>query len=133
MAILLLASQKLTRYGTRMTQAIEVAVSYLEAFYADNRAETRALLAEDFDFRGPFSSTIGADAFLDSARRLLNSAEGTTVVHGWQDGGEVCVVHEVSVAGHLITMADWLTVTGDRVVRERVYFDAQQLAKALPA
>ena len=73
---------------------------------------------------------IGADAFLDSARRLLDAAAGTTVVRGWQDGGEVCVVHEVSVAGQRITMADWLTVAGGRVARERVYFDAQQHAKA---
>jgi ketosteroid isomerase-like protein len=116
-----------------MTQAIDIARNYLNAFYADDRAATRALLADDFDFGGPFSGTIGADAFLDSARRLLDAAEGTDIVHGWQDGGEVCVVHEVSVAGHRVTMADWLTISGDRVTRERVYFDPQQLAKALAA
>jgi hypothetical protein len=42
-------------------------------------------------------------------------------------------VHEVAVAGQRVSMADWLTVSGDRVTRERVYFDAQQLAKALAA
>jgi ketosteroid isomerase-like protein len=114
-----------------MTQAIDIARNYLNAFYANDRAATRALLAEDFDFGGPFSATIGADAFLDSARRLLEAAEGTNIVRSWQDGGELCVVHEVAVSGQRVTMADWLTVSGDRVTRERVYFDAQQLATAL--
>ncbi|MCU1556126.1 MAG: hypothetical protein JWN09_121 [Microbacteriaceae bacterium] len=66
-----------------MTQAIDIARNYLNAFYADDRAATRALLADDFDFGGPFSGTIGADEFLDSARRLLvRLKEPTSCVAG---------------------------------------------------
>jgi ketosteroid isomerase-like protein len=110
---------------------METARDYLTAFYADDRPATRALLADDFDFAGPFVAVVGANDFLDSARRLLDASEGTDVIRSWEDEGEVCVVHEVSVGGRRVTMADWLTIEEGRVARERVYFDAQQLAAAL--
>ena len=106
---------------------------FLAAFYRGDRVAARLLLDEDFDFTGPFVQTRGAERFLDAAGPLLAASAGHTVVRSWSDGDDVCLVHDVTLRGTVepVTMADWLTVRGGRVVAERVVLDTARLQAAL--
>ena len=113
--------------------AEQVARDFLGSFYLADRPAARALLADGFDFTGPFVAIRGADAFLDSAVPLLALVTGHAVIRSWCDGDDVCIIHEVSLRGATepITMADWLTVPGGQVATETVIFDAARLRAAL--
>ncbi len=126
----LAASRKIRRDPMTTEQT---ARNFLAAFYRGDRDEARHLLDDDFDFAGPFVQVRGADLFLDSAGPLLAASTGHVVVRTWSDGDEVCVLHDVTLgeSSAPITMADWLTIRGSRVVAERVVFDASQLRAAL--
>ena len=107
----------------------EIVNRYLTAFYTGDFATARAVVAEDFAFRGPFIEAHGRDAFFERAAGLRGVVRGHRLLHQWVDGGDVCSIYDVQLATALqsgaVTMAEWHTVQHGMLVRGHVLFDTR--------
>lgn len=114
----------------------EVASAYLTAFYTADFEAARPLLAEDFSFHGPFVQLRGRDPFLDSAAGLKPIVRGHRLLRQWADGDEVCSWYDVDlqtpVKSGAVTMSEWHTVRGGKLISGRVVFDAAAFRAFLP-
>lgn len=95
----------------------------------------RDLLTEDFAFTGPLMKTEGREQYLCLLGQFLQAHTGYRFLHRFSDGNEVCSIYDMSIrTPHgitlTVTMADWLTMRGDQICRQRLYYDPREFAAA---
>jgi ketosteroid isomerase-like protein len=113
----------------------DIVSGYLTAFYGGDFESAGPLLAEDFEFNGPFVSVKGRDAFLQSAQGLRMTSRGHRLLKQWQDGPDICSVYELALQGPqrsgTVTMAEWHRVRGGRIQSALVLFDSAAFREIL--
>jgi ketosteroid isomerase-like protein len=106
----------------------DIVSGYLTAFYGGDFESAGTVLAEDFEFKGPFVSVKGRDAFLQSAQGLRMTSRGHRLLKQWQDGDDICSVYDLSLQGPhksgTVTMAEWHTVRDGKIQSALVLFDS---------
>ncbi len=114
-----------------MMQAVnasELVSRYLTVFYGGDFEAAGVMLAENFEFNGPFVSVKGRDAFLQSAQGLKATSRGHLLLKQWADGCDVCSVHELALQGPqksgTVTMAEWHKVRNGEIASAIVLFDS---------
>lgn len=98
-------------------------------------ADLRRLVADDITFIGPLMHIRGAAEYLALNEKLLPAHVETRMLRQFSDGNQVCSIYELVMStpagGRLtIPMADWIQVSGGRVVEQRIYYDPRQFATA---
>ena len=110
---------------------------YLQAFYSGNFALARALVSDDFHFKGPFVEAADKEAFFSSAARLATIVKGHRLLRQWEDGDEVSSFFEVNLetpAGKgAVTMSEWHTVRNGKLISGRVILDTAPFRSLLPS
>src|SRR5437762_2804629 len=92
-------------------------------------------VADDIRFVGPLMATTGADAYVEINRQLLPSHLATRMKIQFEDGDQVCSIHEMDLrtpdGGTLtVEMADWITITDGRISSQRIYYDPRWFAES---
>jgi len=109
---------------------------YLGAFYTGNFSAARTLIAESFQFNGPFVQAKSRDDFFASASGLLTIVKGHTLLQQWDNGDQVCSIYDVqleSPAGKgTVTMSEWHTIDGNQLQSSRIIFDTATFRAILP-
>jgi len=100
--------------------AARIVSDYLTALYAGDFDTARALVTDDFSFRGPFIETSGKDAFFKGAEGLKRIARGHSLLRQWVDGDNVC------------SMSEWHAVRGGQLASGLVLFDSAAFRKLVP-
>jgi ketosteroid isomerase-like protein len=107
----------------------EIVDSYYDAW--QNRAGdfSDVPLAEDFQFTGPVASFDSADGFRAMARSAGAAVTRFEVRHQFADGDRVCSIvdWEMSLPVAPMTAAEILEVSGGRLVRGELIYDAEEL------
>jgi len=116
--------------------AARIVSDYLTALYAGDFDTARALVTDDFSFRGPFIETSGKDAFFKGAEGLKRIARGHSLLRQWVDGDNVCSVYELHLetpagAGS-VPMSEWHAVRGGQLASGLVLFDSAAFRKLVP-
>ena len=118
------------------TTASDTVNEYLHAFYSGDFDKAKALVADDFHFKGPFVEATDKKAFLKSAAPLAQIAKGHRLLRQWVDGDDVCSIFDVNLetsAGKTaVTMTEWHTVRGGKLDSGRVVLDTAAFRALVP-
>jgi len=102
-----------------------LALEYLNAVGAQQCHKVEALLAPDFEFRGPSVKRASAAEFGAALKRLGAIHVRNDVKRVFADGDEVCIIYDFvtdTPAGALPTI-EWLRFEGDRIRSIDLYYD----------
>lgn len=117
--------------------ASETVSEYLHAFYSGDFDKAKALVADDFHFKGPFVEATDKETFFKSAAPLAQIVKGHRLLRQWTDGGEVCSIFDVNLetpAGKgSLTMSEWSTVRNGKLNSGRVILDTAAFRALVPA
>jgi ketosteroid isomerase-like protein len=94
-----------------------------------------AMLAEDMTFVGPLMKTTGAEEYINSTKQFLQMHKTTRMLKQFENENDVCSIYEMDIAtpaGGTITLelTDWIQVANGRVVKQKIYYDPREFAKA---
>lgn len=97
--------------------------------------EFEKFVAPNVHFVGPLQSSEGSDAYFEINRQLLPFHVETRMHAQFESGDQVCSIYDMDVrtpAGDIVTlkMADWMTVTDDKISAQTIYYDPREFAKA---
>jgi ketosteroid isomerase-like protein len=93
-------------------------------------------LADDFEFRGPVASFDSADGYRRMAREAGRAVTSFSVRRQFVDGDSVCslVDWEMAIPGvGALSAAEVLEVVDGRIVRGELFYDAEELRRAMAA
>ena len=108
-------------------------LTYHDAFYRNDRAAVRQLLADNGTFIGPLNSFTDADAFLDSAAIFMQLSENTKIKKVFVDGNDVCVLYDsTTIVPSIPTLAiaSWFKIESGKIAFFHVHFDPAPFVKA---
>ena len=109
---------------------------YLEAFYAGDFDGAGALVAEDFQFKGPFIEVVGRAKYFLAAERLKPIMRGHVMLKQWEDGADICSLYEVNLqtpaTSGKIYMSEWNRVLNEKLAVARLIFDTGAFRKLVP-
>ena len=115
------------------------ALDLVNRFYATTDAHDVGGIAEHVDedvrFVGPLMTTDTADAYVEINRQLLSHHAATRMLQQFESHDSVCSVYEMDIVapdGTMFTaeMADIITIAGDKIVSQRIYYDPRRFAEA---
>ncbi|HWU87803.1 MAG TPA: nuclear transport factor 2 family protein [Kofleriaceae bacterium] len=93
-------------------------------------ARARELLHDDLSFEGPIDRFSRADDYIQAVRRLDAICKRVEVRKVLVDGDDVCVIWDMITDTPIGTapIAEWFHVSGQKIDRVRVFFDARPFA-----
>ena len=112
------------------THPQEIVDRYYATWTNNDFAASRALLHDNLSFHGPIDKFDNADDYIGAIKRLASIVQGIEKRKTFVDGDDVCVVYDlltVTPAG-AAPVAEWFTVSGDKIAAIRVFFDARPFA-----
>ncbi len=108
-------------------------LTYHDAFYRNDRAAVRKLLADNGTFIGPLNSFSNADHFLDAAAVFMQLSEKTEIKKVFVDGDEVCVLYDsktIVPSIPILPIASWFKIESEKIKFFHVHFDPTPFVKA---
>ena len=109
---------------------------YLAAFYSGNFLAARELVADNYQFKGPFAEAANKEAYFSSAAGLTHIVKGHDMLRQWKDGDEVCSIYDVNLVTPVnkgkITMCEWHTVENNQLTSGRVILDTAAFRALMP-
>ena len=113
-----------------MIGAKEVVMGFQAAMGNDDWKGAREHLADRIDFVGPFDSFSMPDDYLGALQKLHHIVERVDLHHLFVDGDDVCLIYDLvtSTPAGTALIAEWHHVSGGKIDRIRVIFDARAFA-----
>jgi ketosteroid isomerase-like protein len=111
----------------------EIANRYYDAWISRNGDMSQVPLADDLVFRGPVASFDSAEGYRTMARQAGAAVTSFRVRHQFADGDLVCSIVDWTmqpVPGTL-SAAEILEIRDGRIVRGELFYDAEELRKAM--
>ena len=106
--------------------AKEVVMSFIQALNDNDFESARSHVDDALIFQGVMGSRHGADEyFRDMQKMKLKYA----VQKVFEEGDDVCLWYDISMAGEQIFSAGWYKVEDGRIVSFKVVFDPRPLLK----
>ena len=118
-----------------MEKSVDLVNRFYEATDNHRLDDLKALVSDDMTFVGPMMKATGAKEYVAMNEQLLPFHSGTSMLHQFEDGDDVCSIYEFSVttpAGGSLTlpMADWIRVKNGKIAAQRIYFDPREFGQA---
>jgi hypothetical protein len=116
------------------TNAKEVALAYHHAFYANDRASVRKLLADRGSFIGPLSAFEDPDKFLDAASIFMKLTANTEIKSVVSEGNDVCILYDSTLKVKSIPtlpLATWFKIEEGKIKFFHVHFDPTSIVAAM--
>ena len=91
-------------------------------------------LSDDFEFTGPVASFDSADGYRKMARQAGSVVTSFVVRRQFFDGGSVCSIvdWEMAIPGvGKLSAAEVLDVTDGKIVRGELFYDGEELRRAM--
>lgn len=105
-------------------KAAELALRYMEAFYAADLAGLRAILRDDLQFDGPFFRFNTAAAYLDSLAAAPPVEMSYEITRSYEDETSACLVYRLTKPGVETMLAQVFEVEEGKIRRIRLIFDS---------
>ncbi|MCI4339876.1 MAG: nuclear transport factor 2 family protein [Thermoplasmata archaeon] len=113
-----------------MTAAKDVVMGFQAAMGRDDWTGARSHLSDHLQFTGPFESFTKPESYLEALQKLHHIVDRVDVHKVFTDGDDVCVLYDLvthTPAGTAF-VAEWHHVSGAKIDRIRVVFDARPFA-----
>jgi hypothetical protein len=110
-----------------------IVLAYHDAFYKNDKAVVRQLLADNGNFIGPLNSFTNADAFLESAAIFMKLSKSTEIKKIFMDGEDVCILYDsTTIVPSIPTfpVASWFKIESGKIKFFQVHFDPSPFVKA---
>ena len=114
-------------------QPKEIVMAYHEAFYRNDRAAVRRLLADQGNFIGPLNSYTDPDVFLDGAAIFMKVTKKTDIKAVVAEGEDVCLVYDSILAIPSvppIPIASWFRVKDGKIIIFHTHFNPMPFIQA---
>ena len=114
----------------------EAAQLYYDAWQHRRGDFSGVPLADDFEFTGPVASFDSADGYREMARRAGGAVTSFVVRRQFFDGGSVCSIidWEMAIPGvGKLSAAEVLDVADGKIVRGELFYDGEELRRAMVA
>lgn len=105
--------------------SVEVIEAYYRAFSAHDGDGIRAMITDDFTFRGPMMQFDNAETYVQAmtGMQIPGSPTGSSFI---VDGDRVAHVFEWEIPGaSQIPMCEVITIDGDKIAAIQLYFDSK--------
>jgi hypothetical protein len=115
------------------TNSKTIVLAYHDAFYKNDRATVRKLLADDGTFIGPLNSFTNPETFLDAAAIFMQLSAKTQIKKVFVDGDEACVLYDSTTIVPSIPVfpvASWFKMESGKIKFFHVHFDPTPFVKA---
>ncbi len=114
---------------------LDVVNKYFNTISKTDGADLPEMVHENVTFSGPFFQANGAQEFITGMQRWIQVKKNYRVIKQFVEGNDVFSVHAVDITtpnGGTVTldMAEWIEVQDGKIVKERVFFDPREYAKA---
>jgi uncharacterized protein YndB with AHSA1/START domain len=111
----------------------EIVNEYYRAWQEHAGDMSKVNLADDFRFTGPVAGFTDAAGFRAMAAQAGSAVRSFRVRHQFSEGDLVCSIvdWEMDPLPGVLTAAEILRVSGDRIVSGELIYDAEELRKAL--
>lgn len=109
-----------------MANPAEIVTRYFDLFATKRYAESRALLADRFSFRGPIDTFDNPDDFINAVSRLAPITKAIHKRKVFADGPDVCIIYDFECGPPLDTavpITEWFHVEGDKISSIEIMFD----------
>jgi limonene-1,2-epoxide hydrolase len=107
------------------TDPAQIVERFSRAWSSGDFDTARSLLADDLHFEGPIDSFDHADDYLKAIRGLHSMLRGVDHQATIASGKDVVHFYVLDTPVARAPVAEWFTVTGDRISSLRAYFDAR--------
>lgn len=117
-----------------MASSREIVQRYYDAFDNHDFAAARALMHDQFQFRGPMMEASSPEELLGKMQ-AFECAFTNHVVRMVEDGSTVAVLFDCAFThpfAATIRMSEWFTVEDDKLVASTLVYDTRQMP-AMPA
>ncbi len=109
-----------------MGQALDIVNQFMHS-------QDTSLLADEFKFIGPVDQTNSIEAFVKLNQSFFPLVTEMRMLKQFENGDDVCSIYEIDFkppTGTTLTLkiADWVVVRNDKMVEERLYYDAREYA-----
>lgn len=104
----------------------EIVLAYHHAFYKNDRASVRQLLADKGSFNGPLNSFTNPDLFLDSATIFMKLTLKTVMKKVFVAGNQACIIYSsafIVPSIPVLPIASWFKVDRGKIYFFQVHFD----------
>jgi ketosteroid isomerase-like protein len=118
-----------------MGKALETVNRFYDTTENKKGKGLETMLAKDMTFIGPLMKTSGAEEYINSTKQFLQMHKATRMLKQFENGNDVCSIYEMDIAtptGGMVTLelTDWIQVTDGKVVKQKIYYDPRDFAKA---
>jgi hypothetical protein len=107
---------------------LDLAQAYLTRFCAGDIDGLGELLADDFEFVGPFVQTDDPASYLAALRADPPVGCSVEMIHAFDDGDLVNLIYRFSKPGASALMSQLFVVRGDLITRTVLIFDPDDLS-----
>lgn len=104
----------------------DVAMEFLRCFCAGDINDLVPLLAEDFQFKGPFHQFSSSDAYLDSLKNDPPEKCGYRVLNVMESGDSVSIYYDYEKSDRSITIAQLFTFKNQEIREILLVFDGRE-------
>jgi excinuclease UvrABC nuclease subunit len=113
-----------------MTKSADVVETFVGALGRRDFVAARRVLADQFNFVGPFDSFERPESYLDSLQKLYPIVKKVTVRKTFVDGDDVCLLYDMATTTPVGTafICEWFTVKNQKIKSIRAVFDARPFA-----
>ena len=103
---------------------LELAKKYMDCvFKTGDYEELRNILADNFQFSGPFYNFDTADAYIDSLRTDPPVDFDYEIIKSYSDNLSACLIYKFSKPGVSTTMAQMFNITNGKIRSILLLFD----------
>jgi limonene-1,2-epoxide hydrolase len=112
---------------------IEIVLAYHHAFYRNDKAAVRQLLADEGTFIGPLNSFTNPDLFIDAAAIFMKLTSKTDIKKIFTDGNDACILYDstyIVPSIPILPIASWFKVESGKINFFHVHFDPSRFLNA---
>ena len=93
------------------------------------------LVSNNISFEGPLMNLSGAKQYIDTVKPLCKMHQGMRMFKQIEDGKDVVSIYEMTFStpngGTMkANIADWLTIENGKVVKQKLFYDPREFARA---
>lgn len=118
---------------------MEISIKIVNAFYDacnNNKGEgMEQFVSNDIEFEGPAMKISGGKKYIEIVKPLCAYHKSMRMFKQVAEGDDVVSIYEMTLGTPngdtlVISFADWITIAGGKIVKQKLYYDPREFVKA---
>jgi len=119
-----------------MTNSLELVNRFYDLTNNKNTTDgVEDLLDENMTFSGPLLQVTGAKKYVEMVGQFIKFHKKWAMFKQFDNGSDVCSIYEVELGkpgggSFSVMIADWISISNDKIVSQKIYYDPREFVKA---